>query len=313
MEDQTCRITTETSNASLMDSIERVGLMSPPLLIPKKTESNAEGMQSPCFTIVCGFRRIAVCQDLGWSDIEARVLGPDTASSDCVKFAIGDNALQRSLNLIETSRSLCLLAEVFKADELVSMAKALGLPDNPSVIRKIMPLCLLPDIIQNGILSGILSMPVALELGTFDPPDAGTAFAVLFETLRLSLSKQREVITLVREIAIREDISILDVLHGDHLQEILGDDDLDRNQKARSVRLYLRQRRFPAITHAERAFERHVRDLKLGNQMKLIPPANFEGNVYTLSMCFSNLAELKSLRTSFDQLIRNPSLEKILS
>ncbi|OQY57309.1 MAG: hypothetical protein B6245_17170 [Desulfobacteraceae bacterium 4572_88] len=258
MEDQTCRITTETSNASLMDSIERVGLMSPPLLIPKKTESNAEGMQSPCFTIVCGFRRIAVCQDLGWSDIEARVLGPDTASSDCVKFAIGDNALQRSLNLIETSRSLCLLAEVFKADELVSMAK-------------------------------------------------------VFETLRLSLSKQREVITLVREIAIREDISILDVLHGDHLQEILGDDDLDRNQKARSVRLYLRQRRFPAITHAERAFERHVRDLKLGNQMKLIPPANFEGNVYTLSMCFSNLAELKSLRTSFDQLIRNPSLEKILS
>jgi ParB family chromosome partitioning protein len=97
------------------------------------------------------------------------------------------------------------------------------------------------------------------------------------------------------------------------LQEVLEDDDLDRNQKARSVRRYLRQRRFPAIMRAEVSFERHVRDLKLGNQMKLTPPANFEGDVYTLSMGFRNLAELKSLRTSFDQLIQNPSLEKILS
>lgn len=313
MNDDTYRITTDPCDASLTDSVKMLGLMSPPLVIPIQPEARAEGESSPCFRIVSGFRRIAAVQNLGWDETEARVLAPDTVSAVCVKFAIGENSLQRPLNLIETSRSLCLLATVSDAEELPRIAKSLSLPDNLPLIRKIMPLCRLPGPLQNGILSGTLSMPMALELSSPEPREAATDLALMFETLRLSLNKQREVLTLIREIAAREDLSIPDVLNDPNLQEILRDDDRDRNQKARSVRTLLRQRRFPAITRAESVFEKHAGTLYLGDHMKLIPPAGFESSVYTLRMDFSNPDELRSLKIIFDQLIQNPALKKILS
>lgn len=152
---------------------------------------------------------------------------------------------------------------------------------------------------------------MALELGRFKQ-EAGESFAKLFEILKLSLNKQREILTLVKEISLREDISILKVLENNVLQEILTNEDLDRNQRIRKIRNYLKQRRFPVITTAEKEFEKQLKKLKLGSQTKLIPPDNFEGTTYILKFSFTNLIELKDRKATLDALIQNPCLEKIL-
>ena len=104
----------------------------------------------------------------------------------------------------------------------------------------------------------------------------------------------------------------LEVLRDKHLQEILNHADLDRNQKARKIRSLLKKRRFPAITSAERAFDRLISELKLGSDIKLTPPDNFEGSIYTLTINFKDLIELKDSQATFDAIIQNPALEKIL-
>jgi hypothetical protein len=152
---------------------------------------------------------------------------------------------------------------------------------------------------------------MALELGRLQL-EAGECLAKLFQTLTLSLNKQREILSLVKEISLREDISILKVLENDILQKILTNKNLDRNQKIREIRIYLKQRRFPVITAAEKEFEKHVKKLKLGSGTILIPPDNFEGTTYILKLFFKNLIELKDRKASFDALIKNPSLNKIL-
>lgn len=303
-DDRRFRITSESSPARLIPSVRTAGLMQPPLLLKHTADEN--------FTVVCGFLRIAACRELGWPNIPARFLEPGTPESECVKLAITDNSFQRPLNLIEMSRAFCLLSRVFSdAQEMGKEAAALDLPENPVMIRKIQGLCLLPDPVQAGILSDTVSLPVALELGRFDSHTACT-FAELFETLKPSLNKQREIITLMEEIAAREDRLVTDLFEENRFRGILSDKETDRNQKLREIRMCLRQRRFPAISRAEERFEQHVGELGLGNTAKLIPPANFEGTVYTLNLSFRNPEELKAHQTLLDRLVRNPSLKKIL-
>lgn len=309
--DNTYRITTKTSIDDLIDSIKAVGLMNPPLLL-KTEKKNAD------YTVVSGFRRIAACRALGWSQVEARLMDSegtgrlDMTRLACVKLAITDNGLQRPLNLIEQSRSLCLLSKYYEdIGEMAKTASSLGLPENPSMMNRIKDICRFPLPIQEGILADTISLAMALELGKLER-QVGTAFAKLFEDLKLSLSKQREIITLAREIALRDEISILDLFEANYLQEVLCDEELDRNQKAGRIRLYLKQRRFPSITAAEQRFEKYVKDLKLDSNTKLVPPKNFEGTTYSFNLYFKDLPELKERQKALERVIQNPAIEKIL-
>jgi ParB family transcriptional regulator, chromosome partitioning protein len=300
--DDSFRITTQINVDHLMDSINHVGMLNLPLLVEKETG----------YKIVCGFRRIEACRRLNWADMEVRILESDTKKLECITYAITDNSLQRPLNLIEQSISINLLYPFFKDVSVLGQElSAMGLPDNPSIVNKIKELCHLPESVQNGILSNTISLAMALELGRLQQDD-GVSFAKLFETLKLSLNKQKEILTIVKEISLREDIPILKVIKTDRVQKILSNEDLDRNQKIRKIRIYLRQRRFPVITAAEKEFENQLKKLKLGSGTKLIPPDNFEDSTYILKLFFKNLTQLKDRQAKIDELIKNPSLRKIL-
>jgi len=300
--DDSFRITTQITVDHLMDSIHHVGMLNLPLLVKKETG----------YKIVSGFRRIEACRQLNLDDVEVRILKSDTKRLECVTYAITDNSLQRPLNLIEQSRSINLLYPFFNDIRILGKElSAMGLPANPSIVKKIKELCYLPESVQNGILSNTISLAMALELGKLER-EVGEGFAKLFETLKLSLNKQKEILTLVKEISLREDIPILKVIKTDRVQQILTNENLDRNQKIRKVRIYLKQRRFPVITAAENEFKNQLKKLELGSGTKLIPPDNFEGSTYTLKLFFRNLNELKDRHASIDKLINTPFLRKIL-
>jgi hypothetical protein len=179
------------------------------------------------------------------------------------------------------------------------------------MIKKIKGVCHFPDPLQNSILSDTISLTMALELARM-PWDDAKGFVELFNTLKLSLNKQREIVTLVKEISIREDTSIIQVLEEPYLKKVLTDENLDKNQRTHKVRIYLKQRRFPSIAEVERSFEKYRKKLNLGKHIKLIPPNNFESPTYTLNITFKTLKDLKDLETAFNTLIDNPFLKKII-
>jgi len=300
--DDTFRITTRTDVDDLLVSIRYDGVLNPPFVIEK-----AAG-----FTIISGFRRITACKKLGLEDITVRVLEPNLSPLDCLRFAIADNTFQRPIDLIETSRSLHKLSvHLSTRDRLIELALSLGLPSNPSAIEKIKELCLLPDNIQSALMADTLSLSMAMDLKKL-APDCAVAFTQLFEEFKLSLNKQREIMTLVKEIARREDISEQTVLEDRQLQNIVLDQDLDRGHKARQIRVYLRQRRFPQIVKAETGFEYQRKQLNLGNDIRIMPPKDFEGTTYTVSMSFSSISQLKALHTKLYRIIKHPGLKIIV-
>lgn len=300
--DDAFRITTEKQVDDLMHSINHVGIMHLPLLLEKEAT----------YTIVCGFRRIEACRRLNWSKLEAMVLESDTIRLKCIKYAITDNAFQRSLNLIEKSRSIEMLSDFFKdINRLSEELSVLGLSEHPSMIKKLKGICHLPDPLQNCILYNTISLAMLLELAGMSEDDS-KGFIKLFNTLKLSLNKQREIVTMAKEIAMREDTSILKVIEEYHLKKILMDEDLDKNRKAHDIRIYLKQRRFPTIANIEKSYEKYRQKLNLEKGFKLIPPINFESPTYTLQLSFNNMTQLKELKTAFDALIENPYLKKIV-
>jgi hypothetical protein len=296
------RITTNTSFEDLGTSIDVVGLLNPPFL----------SRQPSGYRIVAGFRRINACQGLGWSKIEAKVLEPGKPDIECVKLAVTDNSFQRPLNLIEISRSVGLIRSVIENDGiLLKTATQLGLPNNLSILKKAETLFHLPWPIQEGVLSESIPLAMALSLAKLKDDDAA-GFAEIFNTLKLSLNKQREILTLAQEIAARENLSIREVLTKKEIKDLIVADTIDRAEKIRMLRQYLKRRRFPEITRAETAFAKRVKKLKLGSDIQLIPPKNFEGSNYTLQMYFENLADLKDRKTTLDKLIQNQDLATIL-
>jgi ParB family chromosome partitioning protein len=301
-EDSTYRITTRNQLEDLLETIPSIGLLHQPVLI-----ENASG-----FTVVCGFRRIAACRQLGLKTLSAKIFASVQDRFQMARLAIADNILQRPLNLIETSRALNLLMDT-SADrqQFKEAALTLGLPVNPVVATKVQPLCRLAIPIQKGILSNTINLSMALELGKMDPKDA-EMLVVLFNQLKLGLNRQRELHLLVTEIAKREDISIQQLMAEQPLQGILQDADLDRAIQRQQIRSLLRQRRYPAITKAETNYQKQVRQLKLGKHIQLIPPRDFEGTTYAMTLQFKDQKDLIALNTKINEILEHPALGKIL-
>jgi ParB family chromosome partitioning protein len=297
------RITTEQQVDDLMCSIKHLGLLNLPLLLEKETEY---------YTVVSGFRRIEACRRLNWTELRARVFGSDTERLKCVKYAIADNAFQRPLNIIEKSKCIKMLSAFYKDfDSLAEALKAIGLSEHPAMLKKIKIVYDMSESLQNSVLSNTIPLAMALELNGL-PMDDATGFISLFNALKLSLNKQREILMMVKEIAIREDMSVMQVLEAPYLKNLLINKDLDKNQKARKIRTYLKQRRYPAITSAEQSFQKHLKKLNTRKEIELIPPVNFEGSTYTLKLTFKNITDLKDIKSNFDAFVENPFLKKII-
>ena len=302
-EDESFRITTGKNLDDLMGSIKCLGLLNLPVLLEKETG----------YAIISGFRRVEACRRLNWLELGARILPSDTHRFKCITYAVADNAFQRPLNIIEKSKCFNMLSGFF--NDVATMAEALpllGLCEHPAMIKKIKAVYHMPESLQSSIRSNSIALATALALAELSKADA-QGLINLFNALSLSLNKQREILTMVKEIAIREDESIAQVLDTPYVKDILRNKDLDKNQKARNIRKYLKQRRFPAVTTAEQSFRQHLKKLNLGKGMELIPPVNFEGSTYTLKLTFNHLNELKNLTSTLEILTGDPHLKKIVS
>ena len=114
------------------------------------------------------------------------------------------------------------------------------------------------------------------------------------------------------EIAIIENSSIINLLTKNYLWEISEDQELDKNKKINLIRSYLKQRRFPEITKAEKKLEKKIKSLNLGRNIKLIVPKNFEATTFSLNLQFDNMEQLRKNKTALEKIIKNPLLKDIL-
>lgn len=300
--DRFFHISSSLDPIKMAQSINTIGLINYPYIIAKNKR----------FSIVSGFRRLSAYRYLKLKCISAKKIDPQTSVIECAKLAIADNSFQRSLNLIEQSRCYALLDSVCKDKETFQRAlSGTGLSNNRSLIAKILPLCRMPQSIQDGIEKGAISLVVARMLLEVDEASA-IVLADLFQQLTLGLNKQREIFQMAFEITRRENLTLWELLHQESFLNIIKDKELDKSKKTFQIRQWLKQRRYPALSNKLKTFDDNIAQLKLGNRIGLNPPAYFEGKKFNLSLKFSSRQHLVDLRDIIGRLAENEYLASLL-
>jgi ParB family chromosome partitioning protein len=303
IKDYTFRLSLRTDPDALVASIRAVGLINPPILRQRHDST---------YQIVCGFRRVMACKTLGWSEIKTRVIMGSPSELDTLKLAILDNRSHRELNVVEQARGVQKLSlHLPSRNRLQMLSSLLGFPQSQKVFKKIDALSLLPEVIQSSIIDEIVSFEAAVDLSRFSHEDA-LSFFELFRVLKLSQNKQREVITLVQEIAIRENLKPVVVLQSKEVRAILDRPELNRNEKGAKVRACLKRRRFPTLAKTEEKFSKEVKALKLNEHIHITAPSYFEGGPHTLRMTFKSMKDFEERRKTLDAMAKNPALKKLL-
>ncbi len=303
-EDDTCRLSLHTDSEALVVSIRAVGLINPPVLRQR---------QDLKYQIVCGFRRVMACKTLGWHELNVRVLNGTPTEFDALKLAIFDNRSHRQLNVVEQARGIQKLSsQLPKGKRLEMLSSLLGFPENQKVFKKLEALSRLPGAIQKGVTDEIISFEAAVNLTEVSHEDA-LSFLELFKVLKLSQNKQREVIALVQEIAIREELQPGEVLQCAEIGTILDRAELNKNEKGSKIRAYLKRRRFPTLTEAEERFSEELKALKLDEHIHMTGPPHFEGGPHTLRMTFRSIKDFEERRRVLDAIAKNPALRRLLA
>jgi ParB family transcriptional regulator, chromosome partitioning protein len=301
--DTTYQISTQKSVEDLKASIRRGGLLSPPLL---------RSVDAGRLIIVSGFRRISACRELGWDRIDARIVSSAVNDLDCCRLAIADNTNNRVLNTIEQSVAISKLSLFFDDDQILSReVQKSGLHVNPELVKKLKKLTTLYSELLDPIISGVLSLTIALELGNLDR-DAALMFLHLFETLKPTLNHQKEMLTMAREISMAGHVPIFQLIKEVIGTDMLDDRNLDRPQKIQTIRDQLQRLRYPEMVRFEKTFQERLQRLNLPESIRLIPPVNFEGTNFTLSFTFQNINQFKSGNEFLCRLANNPDFKKIL-
>ena len=114
------------------------------------------------------------------------------------------------------------------------------------------------------------------------------------------------------EIAKREDITVTDIFNDPAFNSLVNNPDIDATTKAHAVRTYLKERRFPEISKAEKTFKTRMKKLKLSQTTKLLPPKSFEAEEFELNVRFKDLTGLKNHRDELNRLIGHPEMADIL-
>lgn len=296
------RISDSRALTPLVDSIQAMGLLVPPLVIP---------IDGDRYRIVSGFARIAACQEMRMEHLLVRIAVADTYTSELAWAAISENALARELTVMEKTRSVALLQNEYPDPKaLTGVVKPLGIIESPKLVAKLSRLASLPPFIQEAVEKGVVGLAMAITLGRLEWNEAQQLIR-LFQILRLGLNRQREVLTLVQEIAKRDSLSIEAVLAVNEISALLNDAGEDRNRSIKAFLHYLKKRRYPALNQREETFNQLIKRLKLGSKTQLHPPPYFEGTTYQLVFGFESVDDLNRHREKLAELCADSSIKEL--
>ena len=181
--DETFRITTNTDCSELVPSIKKIGLLHPPLLVPK----------GQAYVIVFGFRRIAACQSMNTTSIPARIDDGDLPWIDYAQLAIADNTFQRQLNIVEQSRALALIRRFSEnSTDWHEIAASTGLPSSQTAMDRLLPIVDMPESLQLAIVNGSIALPIALSINQLKYDDA-LAVSNLFQRINTGLKQSTRI------------------------------------------------------------------------------------------------------------------------
>jgi ParB family transcriptional regulator, chromosome partitioning protein len=271
---------------SLVASIVNVGILHPPVII----ETGAE-----TYDIVCGRKRIQCGHRLGQSIILCRILPPDLPKRKIMHVLLEDQISGKPLSIIEMAYYSQLCMNHLDNDEAFAiLPRELRLKMHR---KHLLSLLEFDHAIQRRIHFGHLAEKILYDLLKFSREDRA-GLAGLIEQLQLGEGKQKRLITLCREISVRENISICFLLDQPELKTVIVHNEMNAPQKANRLLTLLQKRCYPQSTAARESFQTQLHALDLPGGWDICPSPFFEKDEVTLSLRFPDFEACKRILPS---------------
>ncbi len=298
------------ASESVKESINKVGLINPPIVREKAIEKR--------FEVISGARRIIALKALGFTETPCRIIPEgDTSDLDAVLLNLFDNLTTRSFNPVEKGMVLALLTSQISREEILKFfMPLLGLPRHePSLDLHLIIAKELNEEIKIAVALGRMSLQAISELICLLQEDQANVYKTI-HYIMLNNNYQIQFIDLLKDISIITETSISRLLLREDISDIINDKNLSNPKKAKKLMDYLRDLRNPTLAMAEKAFKETLRSIGLPEGDIIVAPQFFESPYYELRVRFRDMDQLgkkldsiKSLK-SIDRLLEPWKTEK---
>jgi len=289
----------------LRSSMKKVGLIQPILVREKHSR----------YQIVCGFRRGSVCQELGWNEIEARVIHQGEDDLRLFSMSLHDNLTTRGFNSVEVAIALDKLVHHFRMDPPVVIETFLplfSLETSEKILNTYLSLVSMEDEMKRYIVQEEVSRSNIRRLASMTSEDRMATLSLL-SALKLGENRLREVLTLLEETAQRDRRTVREIIALREIQATLSHQNLTPSQRTEKVKKALLTLRYPRLSQLQETFETKRKGLNLPSGLSLQHPAFFEAKGVKIELQCETLEEYQSLVSSLSLLQEKEEFQEMLT
>lgn len=267
-------------DSTLKASIARHGILHPPIV---------REINPVSYTIIAGRKRLLAWRSLAKEQTcHCLVISRQIPEFEIFHILLAEIQLVRQLTMVEKALFLQKIAAVAEEKQIVKeFLPRLNLAPDPSVMKQTLRLLELEAPILKGIHQGYVNETVARDFVSLPLQDRSILFEIV-ASLRLSLSNQKKLLQICRELASRENKSITALLATPEVQAILHHPDANPPQKTKNLMTWLARRHKSRSIHAEEEFNRFVNEIRLPRNVSVAHTPFFEDDAVTLSITFRN-------------------------
>jgi ParB-like chromosome segregation protein Spo0J len=289
----------------LQESLAAVSLLAYPWV---------RSLESGRYRPVTGWRRLQAAARLGWQEVPALILPPETPETHLLLLYLHDNAFTRPFNPLEQALLASRLLNYWDRHTLVAKGlPLLGLPPAPAHLHRLLAVASLEDPWQELVAKERLALTAAARLAAWDPAHRLAALPFL-ANLPMSQSKQEEFLAAVEILARREGVALSAILQRAELQQCLQDPASNPQERAGAVRCRLNDWVSPRFQAVRQAFLAGLDRLGLRHhpRLRLKEPPAFEGPDFELSLKFRDHQELRHLLDELARLSGSPEFATLI-
>ncbi len=281
---------------TLIASIQRFGVLQPPLLLPRGPER---------YAVVSGWRRLAALAGREPA-IWCRVLPADTPIATALLLAYEENRFQRGDPPLHRAVLVARLADLLDWQELCrTVLPGLGLAARRSTVERLQRLVRMEQPVLQALHDGRLDAKAAEELTGLPMRDRLVLHDCIVR-LRLSVANQRKLVAGCSELSRRHATTVATLLAGEEPRAILNHPAATPGQKAAKLMRWLERRRFPRLSAAEKAFAEWQQGLDLPPAVRVRHAPAFERDQVTVEITVPDTAAAERLLAAARPLLTAP-------
>ncbi|MFC1512907.1 ParB N-terminal domain-containing protein [Thermodesulfobacteriota bacterium] len=281
------------TDPDLEASVTATGILHPPIVQEKATSS---------YRVVAGRKRLRAIS-ASRNSCDCLVLAANTGPAETLAAAFIETKLSREPTALEKAvflnKGLRWLDEEQVAKKFLPL---MAIKADVHQLRRFLKIFALEEPLLLALHNGKLDENVARDLGELPFGDRMALFD-LIDLLLLSVGNQKKLVAGCRELAKRNDTSIINILNDQELRDILSHQGSNPPQKAGHLMAWLAKHRSPRLQAAEKEFQTFRGKLALPKGVNLRHAQSFEKDTLTLEVEFAHREQLAS---------KWPSLREIL-